>query len=77
MYAVALEMCFTWCGCSLADGAMCAQSAPEAHVHFLVLTDAEGHKSFATCLTYYAPFVVERVSCHHIFLKRHISAICV
>ena len=66
MYAVALEMCFTWCGCSLADGAMCAQSAPEAHVHFLVLTDAEGHKSFATCLTYYAPFVVERVSCHHI-----------
>ena len=57
------------------DGAMCEQSEPEARVHFLVLTDAEGHQSFATCLTYYSPFNISSVSIEHVHVCTYTTCV--
>ncbi|ESO86082.1 hypothetical protein LOTGIDRAFT_235654 [Lottia gigantea] len=40
------------------DNAKAYRHKPENEVHFLVLTDISGRKSYATCLTFYKPFIV-------------------
>ena len=46
------------------DGAFVSRKEKQAEVHFLVLTDAEGSKSYATCLNYFVPHVVTEVLLH-------------
>ncbi|KAK7478037.1 hypothetical protein BaRGS_00030713 [Batillaria attramentaria] len=35
---------------------------PEDLIHFLVLTDVSGNKTYATCITFYKPYIIERGS---------------
>lgn len=45
-----------------ADNVKVYRECPEDSVHFLVLTDIAGNKTFATCITFYKPYIIELVS---------------
>ncbi|PVD32092.1 hypothetical protein C0Q70_07520 [Pomacea canaliculata] len=41
------------------DNVKVYRECPEDSVHFLVLTDIAGNKTFATCITFYKPYIIE------------------
>ena len=43
------------------DYAAASQEKPEDRVHYLVLTDITGVRSYAACLTFHRPFVTVKV----------------
>ncbi|XP_014662180.1 PREDICTED: DENN domain-containing protein 3-like [Priapulus caudatus] len=45
----------------LPDGAFIKQHPHEARVHSFVLTHITGDRKYATCITYYRPFIAEKV----------------
>ena len=47
---------------SFSDGMKVYPTKQESFVHFLVLTDVMGNKTYATCLTFCRKFIVEKVS---------------
>ena len=49
-------------GVSVTDGAYVKDHEEAASVHYLVLTDISGERSYAVCITMYQAYNVRRVS---------------
>ena len=47
--------------CFGTDGLYAQKSKPSDSVHYLVLTDVNGVRTYATCLTYYRSFIAQQV----------------
>ena len=45
-----------------ADGLYAQKTKPSDEVHYLVLTDVNGVRTYATCVTYYRSFIAQQVS---------------
>ena len=45
----------------LTDDLQIKKDNTEPSVHFLVLTDIHGNKTYATCISFYRPYVIEKV----------------
>ena len=45
-----------------ADGVFALKSPHHSKVHYLVLTDVNGVRTYATCLTFYRSFIAQPVS---------------
>ena len=58
------------------DGALVYKRKPETTTHFLVLTDMNAGKTYATCLTFYRTYIVEKVmsdQSQHFFITEHMN----
>ncbi|XP_071115089.1 DENN domain-containing protein 3-like [Haliotis cracherodii] len=49
---------------------------PEKSVHFLVFTDLSGNKTFATCLTFYKPYILEKEDSENLKMSLETKKTC-
>lgn len=45
----------------MTDDLQITEQKADTSVHFLVLTDIHGNKTYATCITFYRPYIIEKV----------------
>ena len=57
--------------CFRTDGLYAQKSKPSDSVHYLVLTDVNGVRTYATCLTYYRSFIAQQVQTKYHGVNNH------